>query len=125
MVVRGRDFNEIFDLVGIRVLVDNVHDCYAAVGVVHSLYSAMPGRFKDYISNPRFGVYQSLHTTVMTDTGRPLEVQVRTHDMHYNAEFGVAAHWRYKETKGSHKGNQNEVDEMAVSYTHLTLPTTF
>ena len=113
MVVRGHEFNEIFDLVGIRVLVDNVHDCYAAVGVVHSLYSAMPGRFKDYISNPRFGVYQSLHTTVMTDTGRPLEVQVRTHDMHYNAEFGVAAHWRYKETKGSHKGNQNEVDEMA------------
>ena len=113
MVVRGHEFNEIFDLVGIRVLVDNVHDCYAAVGVVHALYSAMPGRFKDYISNPRFGVYQSLHTTVMTDTGRPLEVQVRTHDMHYNAEFGVAAHWRYKETKGSHKGNQNEVDEMA------------
>ena len=113
MVVRGHEFNEIFDLVGIRVLVDTVHDCYAAVGVVHALYSAMPGRFKDYISNPRFGVYQSLHTTVMTDTGRPLEVQVRTHDMHYNAEYGVAAHWRYKETKGSHKGNQNEVDEMA------------
>ena len=113
MVVRGHEFNEIFDLVGIRVLVDSVHDCYAAVGVVHALYSAMPGRFKDYISNPRFGVYQSLHTTVMTDTGRPLEVQVRTHEMHYNAEFGVAAHWRYKETKGSHKGNQEEVDQMA------------
>ena len=113
MVVRGHDFNEIFDLVGVRVLVDNLHDCYAAVGVVHSLYSAMPGRFKDYVSNPRFGVYQSLHTTVMTDTGRPLEVQVRTHEMHYNAEFGVAAHWRYKETKGSHKGDQAEVDQMA------------
>ena len=102
MSVRGHDFNEIFDLVGIRVLVDSVNDCYAAIGVVHSLYSVMPGRFKDYISNPRFGVYQSLHTTVMTHTGRPLEVQVRTHEMHYNAEFGVAAHWRYKETKGSH-----------------------
>ncbi|OEY23892.1 GTP pyrophosphokinase [Corynebacterium sp. BCW_4722] len=113
MSVRGHDFNEIFDLVGIRVLVDTVNDCYAAVGVVHALYSAMPGRFKDYISNPRFGVYQSLHTTVMTQTGRPLEVQVRTHEMHYNAEFGVAAHWRYKETKGSHKGNQAEVDQMA------------
>lgn len=113
MVVRGHEFDEIFDLVGIRVLVDTVHDCYAAIGVVHSIYSAMPGRFKDYISNPRFGVYQSLHTTVMTDTGRPLEVQVRTHEMHYNAEFGVAAHWRYKETKGSHRGDQAEVDQMA------------
>lgn len=113
MVVRGHEFDEIFDLVGIRVLVDTVHDCYAAIGVVHALYSAVPGRFKDYISNPRFGVYQSLHTTVVTDTGRPLEVQVRTHEMHYNAEFGVAAHWRYKETKGSHKGDQSEVDQMA------------
>ena len=113
MSVRGHDFNEIFDLVGMRVLVDTVNDCYAAIGVVHSLYSVMPGRFKDYISNPRFGVYQSLHTTVMTQTGRPLEVQVRTHEMHYNAEFGVAAHWRYKETKGSHKGDQSEVDQMA------------
>ncbi|MEX3503898.1 bifunctional (p)ppGpp synthetase/guanosine-3',5'-bis(diphosphate) 3'-pyrophosphohydrolase [Corynebacterium sp. LK2510] len=113
MVVRGHEFNEIFDLVGLRVLVDNVNDCYAAIGVVHALYSALPGRFKDYISNPRFGVYQSLHTTVMTDGGRALEVQVRTHEMHYNAEFGVAAHWRYKETKGSHKGDQAEVDQMA------------
>ncbi|WP_291313695.1 RelA/SpoT family protein [Corynebacterium sp. UBA2622] len=113
MVVRGHEFNEIFDLVGLRVLVDNVHDCYAAIGVVHSLYSALPGRFKDYISNPRFGVYQSLHTTVMTDSGRALEVQVRTHEMHYNAEFGVAAHWRYKESKGSHKGDPAEVDQMA------------
>lgn len=112
MVVRGRDFNEIFDLVGIRILVDNISDCYAAIGVVHSMYSAMPGRFKDYISNPRFGVYQSLHTTVMNDSGRPLEIQVRTHEMHYNAEFGVAAHWRYKETKGSHKGDQAELDQM-------------
>ncbi|WKD59182.1 RelA/SpoT family protein [Corynebacterium caspium] len=113
MIVRGHEFDEIFDLVGIRVLVDSVNDCYAAVGVVHSLYSAMPGRFKDYISAPRFGVYQSLHTTVMTNTGRPLEVQVRTHEMHYNAEYGIAAHWRYKETKGSHKGDKSEVDQMA------------
>ena len=112
MAVRGRDFAEIFDLVGIRVLVDTVSDCYAAIGVVHSMYYAMPGRFKDYISNPRFGVYQSLHTTVMNHSGRPLEIQVRTHEMHYNAEFGVAAHWRYKETKGSHKGDQAEIDQM-------------
>lgn len=113
MIVRGHSFDEIFDLVGVRVLVDNVHNCYAAIGVVHALFSAMPGRFKDYISAPRFGVYQSLHTTVMTNSGRPLEVQVRTHEMHYNAEFGIAAHWRYKETKGSHKGDQAEVDQMA------------
>ena len=113
MVVRGREFDEIFDLIGLRVLVDNVNDCYAAIGVVHSLYAPLPGRFKDYISNPRFGVYQSLHTTVMSSTGKPLEVQVRTHEMHYNAEFGVAAHWRYKETKGSHKGEQTEIEQIA------------
>ncbi|MFD2455438.1 RelA/SpoT family protein [Corynebacterium mendelii] len=113
MVVRGRDFDEIFDLVGIRILVDNLNDCYAAIGSVHSLYAALPGRFKDYITAPRFGVYQSLHTTVMGPGGKPLEVQVRTHEMHYNAEFGIAAHWRYKETKGSHKGSDKEVDEMA------------
>ncbi|GAB3944136.1 RelA/SpoT family protein [Corynebacterium tapiri] len=113
MRVRGHEFDEIFDLVGLRILVDSVNDCYAAIGVVHSLYAALPGRFKDYISNPRFGVYQSLHTTVMSPGGRPLEVQVRTHEMHYNAEFGVAAHWRYKETKGSHKGDQAEVEHMA------------
>lgn len=113
MIVRGRDFDEIFDLVGIRVLVDNVNNCYAAIGVVHALYSAMPGRFKDYISSPKFGVYQSLHTTVMIPGGKPLEVQVRTHEMHYNAEFGIAAHWRYKETKGSHSGEEAEVKQMA------------
>lgn len=113
MIVRGREFDEIFDLVGIRVLVDSVYDCYGAIGVVHSLYAALPGRFKDYISNPRFGVYQSLHTTVMANNGNPLEVQVRTHEMHFTAEFGVAAHWRYKESKGSHKGDQAEVDQMA------------
>lgn len=113
MMVRGRDFAEIFDLVGIRILVDDVNSCYAAVGVVHSLYSALPGRFKDYISSPRFGVYQSLHTTVMASRGNTLEVQVRTHEMHYNAEYGVAAHWRYKETKGKNSGAQDEVDQMA------------
>ncbi|NLZ58946.1 MAG: bifunctional (p)ppGpp synthetase/guanosine-3',5'-bis(diphosphate) 3'-pyrophosphohydrolase [Corynebacterium sp.] len=113
MIVRGRDFDDIFDLVGIRILVDNVNNCYAAIGVVHSLFNALPGRFKDYISAPRFGVYKSLHTTVMGPGGKPLEVQARTHEMHYNAEFGIAAHWRYKETKGSHSGDREEVDQMA------------
>ena len=113
MIVRGRDFAEIFDLVGIRILVEDVNSCYAAIGVVHSIYQALPGRFKDYISSPRFGVYQSLHTTVLADGGATLEVQVRTHEMHYNAEFGVAAHWRYKETKGKNSGHQEEVDQMA------------
>ena len=113
MMVRGRDFNDIFDLVGIRILVDDAHSCYAAIGVVHALYSALPGRFKDYISAPRFGVYQSLHTTVVAEGGSTLEVQVRTHEMHYNAEYGVAAHWRYKETKGKNSGAQDEIDQMA------------
>lgn len=113
MMVRGRDFAEIFDLVGIRILVDDVNSCYAAIGVVHSLYQALPGRFKDYISAPRFGVYQSLHTTVIAEGGSTLEVQVRTHEMHYNAEFGVAAHWRYKEKKGKNAKGDAEVDQMA------------
>lgn len=112
MVVRRHDFDEIFDLVGIRVLVENLNNCYAAIGVVHSVYSAMPGRFKDYISSPKFGVYQSLHTTVITPGGKTLEVQVRTHEMHYNAEFGIAAHWRYKESKSGAKGD-DELNQMS------------
>ena len=113
MIVRGREFDEIFDLVGIRILVEDVRDCYAAVGAVHSLYQPMPGRFKDYISSPRFGVYRSLHTTVIGPDAKPLEVQIRTYEMHHNAEFGIAAHWRYKETRGSHRGDNAEVDQMA------------
>ncbi|MBV7295361.1 bifunctional (p)ppGpp synthetase/guanosine-3',5'-bis(diphosphate) 3'-pyrophosphohydrolase [Corynebacterium sp. TAE3-ERU12] len=113
MIVRGHQFDEIFDLVGIRILVDTTKDCYAAMGAVHSLYQPMPGRFKDYISAPRFGVYQSLHIIVIGPGGKPLEVQIRTHEMHYNAEYGIAAHWRYKETKGSHSGSAHEVEQMA------------
>ena len=113
MTDHGHDFNELFDLVGIRILVDTKALCYEAIGVMHSLYPALPGRFKDYISNPRYGVYESLHTTLLGPNGKPLEVQVRTHEMHYQAEYGVAAHWRYKETKGKHTGGQAEVDQMA------------
>jgi guanosine-3',5'-bis(diphosphate) 3'-pyrophosphohydrolase len=116
MIVRGREFDDIHDLVGVRILVDDVRDCYAAMGVVHALWQPMPGRFKDYVAQPRFGVYQSLHTTVIGPDGKPLEVQIRTHEMHRTAEYGIAAHWRYKETRGSHDGSRNsavEVDEMA------------
>jgi GTP pyrophosphokinase len=113
MIVRGRDFDDIHDLVGVRIMVDDVRDCYAAMGVVHALWQPMPGRFKDYIAQPRFGVYQSLHTTVIGPDGKPLEVQIRTKEMHHTAEYGIASHWRYKETKGSHNGKSVEVDEMA------------
>nr|WP_280332501.1 bifunctional (p)ppGpp synthetase/guanosine-3',5'-bis(diphosphate) 3'-pyrophosphohydrolase [Nocardia wallacei] len=113
MIVKGKDFDDIHDLVGIRILCDEVRDCYAAVGVVHSLWQPMAGRFKDYIAQPRYGVYQSLHTTVVGPDGKPLEVQIRTQDMHRTAEFGIAAHWRYKETRGKHSGDSTEVDDMA------------
>jgi GTP pyrophosphokinase len=114
MIVRGRDLDDIHDLVGVRILVEDVRDCYAAMGVVHALWQPMPGRFKDYIAQPRFGVYQSLHTTVIGPDGKPLEVQIRTYEMHHTAEYGIAAHWRYKETKGTHtSGSSVDIDEMA------------
>ena len=115
MVVRGREFNEIYDLVGIRVLVDDVRDCYAVLGSIHARWSPVPGRFKDYIAMPKFNLYQSLHTTVIGPTGKAIEIQIRTFDMHSRAEFGIAAHWKYKQ---GHENNDSSPEMLWLRQLH-------
>lgn len=109
MIVRGRDFEDIYDLIGVRILVDSVQDCYATLGIIHNRWNPVPGRFKDYIALPKFTMYQSLHTTVIGPNGKPVEFQIRTHEMHRAAEYGVASHWRYKQDKVAGKDGPDDL----------------
>ena len=114
IINNGLSFNEINDLVGLRILTDDVKNCYTILGLIHANFQPVLGRFKDFISMPKFNLYQSLHTTVLTETGQKMEIQIRTHDMHYRAEYGVAAHWKYKEKPS------NDVQKWASDLSDLT-----
>ena len=120
MVVRGREFDDIYDLIGIRILVGSVRDCYAVLGAIHARWTPLPGRFKDYIATPKFNLYQSLHTTVIGPGGRTVEIQIRTNEMHQQAEYGVAAHWKYKERMNGGKTDAKSVDADMAWLAHIS-----
>ncbi|MDO8382713.1 MAG: bifunctional (p)ppGpp synthetase/guanosine-3',5'-bis(diphosphate) 3'-pyrophosphohydrolase [Microbacterium sp.] len=120
MVVRGREFDDIYDLIGIRVLVSTVRDCYAVLGAIHARWTPIPGRFKDYIATPKFNLYQSLHTTVIGPGGRTVEIQIRTNEMHQQAEYGVAAHWKYKERINGGKADPKAQDADMAWLAHIS-----
>lgn len=109
MIVRGHDFSDIYDLVGVRILVDSIRDCYAVLGTLHATWNPLPGRFKDYIAMPKFNMYRSLHTTVIGPEGKTVEVQIRTYEMHREAEYGIAAHWRYKQQNVGGKAGPDDL----------------
>ena len=117
IVNQGLTFNEINDLIGIRIVTDDVKNCYTILGLIHANFQPVLGRFKDFISMPKFNLYQSLHTTVLTSDGTKMEIQIRTHDMHYRAEYGVAAHWKYKEKPSNDLTSwTNELSEISHEY---------
>ena len=116
MVNQDKTIDQIYDLFAVRILVDTVKDCYAALGVIHEMYKPIPGRFKDYIAMPKPNMYQSLHTTLMSSVGQPFEIQIRTEEMHKTAEYGIAAHWKYKETGGSSQKNIETQAEEKLSW---------
>ncbi|HCS61008.1 MAG TPA: bifunctional (p)ppGpp synthetase/guanosine-3',5'-bis(diphosphate) 3'-pyrophosphohydrolase [Microbacterium sp.] len=120
MVIRGREFDDIYDLIGIRTLVNSVRDCYAVLGAIHARWTPLPGRFKDYIATPKFNLYQSLHTTVIGPGGRTVEIQIRTHEMHQQAEFGVAAHWMYKERMSGGRPEAGPSDTEMTWLAHIS-----